>query len=142
MNYDYEYPPFSRAVLAGVFVGLIGSVATLVFNYFYRSATGFSVSDVINVSSLIFIPIIILELCALLYYFLEKTLKRTGVAVYIILFAVVSVLCIYSSLTAHLSPDTELASQYKWLLGGVVIIMGVTATFLIPYFIQNDKSFI
>ena len=54
MNYDYEQTEFSKSLLAGVFTGITATTLSLLFNAFFRRFIGFSLSDIINVSTIIF----------------------------------------------------------------------------------------
>ena len=84
MNNGEPQSPFYRSLMAGLFAGILAAVACLAWNLFYRDYSGFNLSDIINVSSIIFIVILILTLAGLALFTLDKYIQRFGTIVYVI----------------------------------------------------------
>ena len=59
---------FFKAMMTGLFVGVIDTVICLIFNIIYRNETGYILSSVINVSSLIFGINLILTLIGIVFF--------------------------------------------------------------------------
>jgi hypothetical protein len=138
MNYDYEPTEFSKSLLAGVFAGIAATVLSLIFNFFYRGATGFGLSAIINVSTIIFVTILLLTIAGLLFHVFHHYFKR-GTFIYIIVFTALSLLAVYGTLGVQRSPDPVLSFEFRELLLGIVIIYGVFASFIIPYLYNSNR---
>jgi p-aminobenzoyl-glutamate transporter AbgT len=136
MDYDYKQTPFSRAMLTGLFVGILSTVVCLAYNIVYRDSTGFPMASIINVSSLIFAVNLLFWIIGIIYYFFLHSFKK-GDLVYIVVFVLLTLLCIWKTEGVHRSDDHELTVQFRGLLLGIVIIMGICASFLVPYLYHN-----
>lgn len=139
MEYNYQQTEFSKILFAGVFSGIIATVATLTFNFFYRQSTDFNESMIINVSSLIFGSLIILELCALVYLALRSFMKNPTMLYLIIMIAIIA-LSIYGASSIVRSDDPVEAAHFRGLLIGIIAIFGLCAI-AIPYFIKRSDKF-
>lgn len=139
MNYDYEQTPFSKAVLTGLFAGLAATASCLVYGFFYRFFTGFTLSAIINVPSIIIGCHIILIVCGMLYYALKSSLGQAGKIIFILIFLSLTVFCLFGANTVQRSPEHELTVQFRGLLTGIVAIIGACISFLIPCLSGNRK---
>ena len=128
---------FFKVMMTGLFVGVIDTVICLIFNIVYRSETGYIPSAAINVSSLIFGINLILTLLGILCFAFMSAFKKGD-----ILFSAVAV-----ALTAWLmwkvmgmTPfgDPALDSGLRGLLGGIVVIMGLSAA-CIPFLYRSQR---
>lgn len=140
MNYDYEQSPLSKSILSGVATGIIAAIANLLYNFIYRNITNFSMSWIINVSSIIFGSFILCVLAGLLFYFIVPYLKKKR-NIYTILFLIITVAVILLGLNIHRSDNPQLSEQFRGLYFGVVIILGICCTLLIPWFASHKNSF-
>lgn len=136
MDYNYKQTPFSRAMLTGLFVGILSTVVCLAYNIIYRDSTGFPMASIINVSSLIFVVNLLFWVIGIIYYVFLRSFRK-GDLVYIVVFVLLTVLSIWKTEHVYRSDNIELTLQFRGLLLGIVIIMGVCASFLIPYLYHN-----
>lgn len=137
---DFKYlTPFSKAILTGVFVGFSLSIVCLIFNLIYRDSTGFTPSIMINVSSLIFAINLLFLVLGVVYYGFLKTFKK-GDLIYVIVFVLLTIFFIWEAEGSHRAADREITSQFRGLLVGIIVILGIGASFLIP-FLFRSKSF-
>jgi hypothetical protein len=139
MEQDQQSTPFYRAMMTGVFVGFVDTIICLFFNIFYRGSTDFIPADIINVSSLIFIINIIFVLVGMFYFVIQKTFKK-GDLFYMVALVMVTILLVWKTSGVHRSDDPETNLHFKTLLTGIILILGATASFLIPFLFHN-KTF-
>lgn len=140
MNYDYQQTEFSKAILAGLFAGIIATLLNLGYDFFYRDITGFQLSQIINVPSIIIASTLLLTIAGLFFYFFHHYLKHGGI-VYRIIFLLLTLFCAYLSMHVQRSSDPVVSNNFKWLLFGVVVILGSLVVFYIPYLFDNDKIY-
>ena len=138
MNHDYDETPFSKSVLAGVFAGILATVVILVFNFIYRGSTAFPLSEIINVSTVIFSSLIILTIAGVIFYFFIHFMKA-GQLVYIILFSVLTLLAAYGSMHVSRSSDQLMNNEFHQLLLGTVLILGLCAAAGIPLLYKSKQ---
>lgn len=129
--------PFSKALLTGVFAGLITTLVLLVFNILFREETGFLPSDLINVSSLIFIVNLIFLVMGVAYALLLRS--RKGDLIYIIIFALLTLITVLQTIHINRSDVAVENTQFRQLLTTIVVVIGVVGTFGIPVMFRNKK---
>ncbi len=139
MNYKYPQTPFAKAVLTGLFAGLTATLICLAYGFFFRFSTGFTMSSIINVPSIIIGCHIVLVVCGMLYYAARKTLGQMGKAIFILVFLLLTVFCVYKTGSIQRSPVHELTVQFRGLLGGILVIIGACISLLIPALTGNRK---
>lgn len=139
MDYDYQQTDFSKAVLAGLFAGIAATVANLVYDYIYRDITSYWPSEIINVSSIIVATTLLLTIAGIIFHLFRKYIKNGGTG-YLIVFTVLTLLCIYWAMHVQRSIDPVVTEEFRQLLSGVVIISGV-GVLLIPYLYNHAKIF-
>jgi hypothetical protein len=137
MNYEYHQSPFSKAILTSVFVGFFATIVCLIYNIIFRQSTGYLPADFINVSSLIFAINLIFLIIGLLYFVLLRSFKK-GDVVFEILFGLLTIFCVWKASHAHMENSAVLTSEFRTLLIGVIIIVGIGAV-LIPLAFHNKK---
>ena len=138
MNHDYESTEFSKSLLAGLFAGIAATVVNLLYNFYIRRATGFSLSEIINVSTIIFISILLMTVAGLFFYLFHHYLKN-GTFIYKIISVLFTLLGVYFSMTVQRSQNPLVSTEFRELLLGVVIISGVFSSFIIPYLYSSNK---
>lgn len=141
MNHDYQPTEFSKTLLTGVFAGIIATCVNLVYNFIYRGMEGFYPSEIINVSSIIFVTMIIFVVGALAYFMLSN-LGRQGNFIYIVIFSVLTLLCIYFSLHVNRSNNPLEITQFRGLLLGTVALTGIMLAVLVPYLSKHSESYV
>lgn len=140
MDYDYKVTNFSKCVLAGLVVGIIGAVLSIIYNSVYRELTEYSFSEIINIYSLTLGISLLLLLIGMLYYVLDKAIKK-GSSVFTLLFIIVTALCVFLTLR-NAGSGTINDHGAKGLYIGLELIMGVLIAFLLPYLARHPKIYI
>jgi hypothetical protein len=128
---------FYNAMMTGLFIGIIDTLICLAYNIFYRSYTGYFPSELINVSSLIFLVNILLLVVGLVYYTFLKFFKKGDVPFEILILAATAFLT-WQSVDVHRFDDSRLNNGFHGLLGGIVLILGLSAA-CIPLLYHNKK---
>jgi hypothetical protein len=137
MNYDYHQSPLSKAILTSVFIGFFATLVCLIYNIAFRESTGYKPADFINVSSLIFAVNLIFFIAGLLYFLFLRSFKK-GDVIFEILFGLLTIFCAWKASYAHMENSRVLSSEFRELLIGVIIIMGIGIE-LVPLFFHNKK---
>lgn len=137
MNHDFESTEFSRSLLAGVFAGIAAVIIGLIYNFIFRTSTGFSLSDLINVSTMIFILISALTVAGLVYYVFHHYFKQ-GNVIYILFSMLFTAVAVYLAMQVNRAADPVETHQFRYLLAGVLIITGLLASFFIPFLYKKD----
>jgi hypothetical protein len=137
MTYDYPQTEFSKSVMAGAFAGIMATLVNLAFDYFYRQSSQFSPSTIINVSSIIFVTMIIFVLAGFIYFWLNK-LSKAGTVIYIALFSALTIYCFYMGLHINRSADPTEIAQFRTLYLGIEIPTGALAAFFVPYLVKHS----
>lgn len=138
MNHDYDETPFSKSLLSGVFAGILATVVILIYNFIYRGSTAFPLSEIINVSTVIFASLIILTIMGVIFYFFVSKMKG-GQMVYIIVFTALTIIAAFASMHVARSENVLLNNEFHQLLLGTVIILGVCAVAGIPMFYKSKQ---
>lgn len=138
MEQDLQLSPFVKAILTALFVGIIDSVVCLTYNIVYRDFTGFTPSVLINVSSLIFVLNLLFLVIGFIYFFFLKTFKK-GDLVFIGVFVLFTIFCLLAGAGVNRSANTEINRQFRGLLSGIIIIVGISASFLVPVLFHSKK---
>jgi len=138
MNYEFNQSFLSRTLLTSVLVGFVATIVCLFFNIFYRDATGYQPSDYINVSSLIFGVNLVFVVVGLIYFAFLRLFKRADL-IFEILFAIITIACIWLASRATIAHNNLLSSEFRTLLIVIVAIMGVGAAFCVPFFYRHKK---
>lgn len=136
MDYEFHQSSFSKAILTSVFIGFFTTIVCLIYNIILRESTGYLPADFINVSSLIFVVNLIFLIIGLLYFVLMRFSK--GDMIFEILFVVLTIFCAWRASFAHMENNSVLTSEFRTLLIGTVIIMGIGAV-LVPLLFHNKK---
>jgi len=128
---------FYKALLSAVFAGIAVTVLCLGYDIAYRDETGFSLSDFINVSSLIFIVNIIFLVIGIVYSFLVKAFRKADL-VFEIIFLLLILLAICATLGVQRSPIHAETVQFRELLIGILVILAIGVG-AIPILFHNKK---
>jgi hypothetical protein len=139
MHTDLNHPVFDKALLTGVFTGFATTVICLIFNVVYRDYSGFTLSAIINVSSLIFALNILFVIIGLLFFFFLRTFKK-GTPVYITVFILLTLFCLWKTMSIQRSADLSVSAEFRGLLTGIILIAGIASAFGIPL-LYHSKGF-
>jgi FtsH-binding integral membrane protein len=138
MNYETQTGPFYKSLMAGLFGGIIVTIANLMYNFIYRGVTRFNPSEVINVTSIIFVSLILSMVAGIIYYMIVSYAHKSKM-IYIALFIVLTVVVVYGGFSIQRSTNPNVTAHFHWLLGGIVIITGLTDALLIPYMAKHEN---
>ena len=138
-TYDFQ-GSFYKSLMAGLFTGLIATLANLIFNFFYRDITAFSLSMIINATSIIFLSTILLTVAGILYYLLVLYMHKNR-AVYIAAFTAVTAICVFLATQTHRTASHLLNVEFSGLLLGIVLITGLLGAFMVPYLVRHKNMF-
>ncbi len=137
METEFKKPFFSISILAGVFTGIIITLINLFYNIGYRELTGFSNGLLINVSSIIFVTMLLLLVIGCLFYVLAEYVKK-GRLLFIIIILLLTILCVVLTLSLR---QNAFSSGFDGLFLGLELITGISAAFLVPYFARHSEIF-
>lgn len=126
--------------MAGAFAGIGATLINLAYDYFYRQASSFSPSEIINVASIIFATMIIFLIAGLAYFFLSKFVKH-GSGVYIFILSLLTIYCFYIGLHFNRSDNPVEITQFRSLYLGIEAATGVLAAFSIPYLVKHSDIY-
>jgi hypothetical protein len=135
MNNDH-HSIFFKAMMTGLFVGIIDTLICLTYNITYRNFTGYLPSSLINVSSLIFVVNLLLTVIGIVYYLFLRTFRRDGI--YVIVFLLLTCFLLWKATGIHRFMDVKENSGFKGLLGGIILILGISASCL-PFLFRSKK---
>lgn len=140
MEYGYDFPKskFYRALMTGFSVGFMATLVCLIYNIIYRNSTGFPLSFFINVSSVIFLVNILFPIIGIIYYAFIAAFKRADLF-FMIFFILLTGFCIWRTELVHRTSDHIINREFKNLLLGIVIILGISASIFIPFLYHNKK---
>lgn len=138
MEHNQERSPFITSLLTALFVGIIDTVVCLAFNLIYRSNSGYTPSALINVSSLIFVINLLFVVIGVVHFALLKAFGRKDI-VYIAVFVVLTVWGVWNTEGIHRFSDPADNAGFRGLLLGITLILGLSASFLVPFLTRNRK---
>jgi hypothetical protein len=136
-NHDYEPTEFSKSLLAGLFAGIAATVLSLIFNGYFRLYSAFPLSQIINVSTIIFALVLIVTVAGLIFYVFHHYLKK-GVILYQLVFFFITMMLIVAAMQVQRSPNALLAQEFRELLYGVIAITGICTVFVVPFLFKRD----
>jgi len=140
MEYGYDFPKskFYRALMTGFSVGFMATIVCLVYNIVYRNSTGFPLNFFINVSSLIFFVNILFPVIGVIYYGFISAFKRADIF-FTVVFILLTAFFIWRTELIRRTGDHLLNIEFRNLLLGIVIILGISASIFIPLLYHNKK---
>ena len=136
MNKD-NYHLFHKAMMTGLFIGIIDTLICLAYNIGFRNYTGYIPSAFINVSSLIFVVNLTMTVVGIVFYVFHRNLKQ-GDGVFFIFFLALTAFLAWKIAGIHRFDDVRDNSSFKGLLGGIVVILGLSGAAL-PFLFKSRK---
>lgn len=137
MNHDYEHTEFSKALLAGVFGGISATVLSLAFNFIFRGTMAFNLSEIINVSTIIFALLLVVTIAGLIFYVFHHYLKN-GSLIFQAVAVVLTLLLLLGTTYIQRSPNPVLTVEFRELLEGIIVITALCVVFIIPFLFKHD----
>jgi len=141
METEMDHSPFYKSLMAGLFAGIVITIVNLIYNSIYRGVTKFNPSQIVNVTSIIFVSLIVSVLAGILYYLIVWYAHKTRF-LYIVLLFILTVIFTYVAFNVTRSSNAIVSSQFHILFAGVVIITGLVNALLIPYMARNKNNII
>lgn len=138
-NEQHEHSMFFRTVMTGLFVGIVDTVICLAYNIFYRDATGFIPSALINVSSLIFGVNLLLVVVGLVYYFFKWVTGGKGDVLFSAAVGGVTLFLVWRTELIQRFSNVQMDHEFRGLLLGVLLVCGISAACL-PL-LYNSRKF-
>ena len=130
--------PFSKALLTTVFTGFFSTIICLFYNLIYRQETGFEPSIIINVSSLIFGVNLFFLVTGMIYSGFIKMFKKADI-LFIVIFSLLTIFFAWKAEGVNRSADHEISLQFRGLLLGIILIVGISVSFGVPFLFHNRK---
>lgn len=138
METDFKKSIFYRALMTCVFVGIVGTLLTMFLDLFFVESLHYPLSNIINVSTLIFgVNLIFLVIGFIYYGFIS--MSRRGELVYIVLLLLTTAFFIWKMQGVHRSDNDEVNHQFQLLSSGVILILGLLASVVVPVLYHNRK---
>jgi len=137
MEQDLKKPVFAKAILTAVFVGILATLLCVFFNVIFVENTGFPLHELINISTLIFGVNIIFFATGFFYYGFIQIKK--GELFFIIFFLLLTAFFIWRGEHAHRSNDPKVNGEFREQLSVIILIIGLTASVLLPVLFHNKK---
>ena len=135
--HNEERSIFVAAMLTGLFIGIIDTLICLAYNIGYRNYTGYAPSQLINVSSLIFMINLLQTLVGMLYFTFIRAFKKAD-GIFLVFVLALTALLAWKSSGANLFDDAHMNQGFHGLLTGIVLVLGISAAF-IPVLYHNRK---
>ena len=136
MNKDH-HSIFFKAMMTGLFVGIIDTLICLAYNIGFRSYTGYIPSSFINVSSLIFCVNLTMTVVGIVFYGFHRSSSQ-GDNIYFIFFLALTAFLAWKITGIHRFDDDHENASFKELLGGIVVILGISGACL-PFLFRSRK---
>ena len=131
--------PFVKALMTGLFIGIVDTVICLLYNLLYRGGGhGFFSSDIVNVSSIIFGTNILFVVIGVLFFAFSKGAMK-GEVIFSILFIVLTIIGAIAAAHVQRSADPAMNARFHGLLVGVVLIIGISAAVGMPLLYHSRK---
>ncbi|MDB5203774.1 MAG: hypothetical protein JWQ27_3183 [Ferruginibacter sp.] len=137
MEQEFDSTEFSKSVLAGLFAGIAATVLSLIFNSYFRLYTHYPLSELVNVSTIIFSLVLIVTIAGFIFYLFHHYMKR-GAIVYQFVWVAVTALLIMFAMQVQRSADPLQTKQFRELLTGVILITGACTIFMVPLLYKKD----
>jgi len=137
-GYDFRKPKFYRALMTGFSVGFMATIVCLIYNIIYRKTTGFPLNVFINVSSLIFLVNVLFPVIGVIYYCFVSWFKKADI-LFVLLFILLTVFSVWRTELTRRTGDQFLNTEFKHLLLGIVIILGIGASIFVPLLYHSKK---
>ncbi|HTD93292.1 MAG TPA: hypothetical protein VK644_05755 [Chitinophagaceae bacterium] len=141
MEQTYLEPKAYKPIMAGLFTGIVATVLNIFYDIFYRGSTGFQLTPLINVATIIFGTLLVLLVAGSIYAILARFVRQVNI-VYILLFLILTVYAVFLTMHVQRAADPVLITQFRGLLLGIVIISGTLTIFLVPYLATHETSII
>ena len=138
MNYDYQQTGLSRSVLSGLFSGLVCAVLNLVFVVVYKSIVKFQEIYPVDITIIVFGSVLLSIACGIIFHLFVHYFKK-GIPFYRLSVLAVTILIIYVGITLRHTVQDVVPFEFRFLVIGTQVIIGLFAAFLIPYLFRHEN---
>lgn len=138
MNYDYKQSDLSRSVLGGLFSGLVATVSNIAFILIFRAITRYFDFGALDILTIVFGSILLSILCGIMFYFFVHYMQK-GIPFYRAMVVIVTAVIVYFGILFRGTIEENVAEEFKILVVGTQVIIGILAAFLIPYLFRHDS---
>jgi hypothetical protein len=115
-------------------------LVNLGYDFFFRDISQFQPSQIINVATIIFGTMLLFVFAGVAYFFADKL--KNGMTIYIVVFALLTVLCFSWGLHVTRSADLKVTANFRILLSGIIGISGLLSTFFVPYLMKHQSIYL
>jgi hypothetical protein len=140
MKQEFDQPHIYKPLMAGLLTGIIATLLNMFYEVVYRDVTGFSLSDIINVSTIIFATVLALVIAGTIFAVIGRYTRHVQI-IYIVLFVILTLLGVRWALHVHRTSDPALNAAFRGLFSGILVISGGLASFLIPFLVKHENIF-
>jgi len=138
MEKDFQKSIFDRSLMTCVFVGIMGTLLCMFYDLLFVEYLNYPLSTIINVATLILgVNLIFLVIGFLFYGFI--TFSKYGERIYIIVFILITGFFIWKMQGVHRTDNDLVNLQFKYLLSGIIIILGLLASVAVPFLFHNKQ---
>lgn len=127
-----------RAMMTGVFVGIVDAVICCIYNVVFRSSRHYFSSTLLNISYIIFGMLFVFFLIGLVFMLLHRLTGKADL-IFVLLFCAGTILAVSAIRSGHFSPDPVEDISLRGEYTGVTIISGILATIGIPLLHRSHK---
>ncbi len=138
MEEDFKTPLFSRALLTAVFVGIVATVLSIVFDVFFKETFDYPLTALINVSTLIFGVNLVFVCVGFIYYGVVRASHRAEI-IYVVVFILLTAFGVWGAERIHRTADPVVNSQFRTFLSGIIIITGLLGSIAVPLLFHSKK---
>ena len=138
MEHDFKVSVFYKAVMTAVFVGIITTLFTMVYDVAFVKKFNFPLSDIINAATLIFFVNLLFLVIGCIYYWFIVTFKK-GDIFFIVLFIGLTVFFAWKAGKVYRTSDPYLNTEFHQLLTAITLIIGLLAALAIPFLYHNRQ---
>lgn len=140
MKKQFETPHIYKPVMAGLLVGIVATILSIVYDIIFRDITSFPMHELVNVSTLIFGILLLLTIAGCLFALIDRYSNHASI-IYQVISVIITLTCVYVLRFIHRSDDPVTTIEFRHLLLGIIIIIG-TASLFIPYLSKNETKYI
>lgn len=138
MEQDFQKSIFDRSIMTCVFVGIVGTLLSMFYDLAFVEFLQYPLSTIINVATLIFGVNLVFLVIGFLFYGLS-TSSRYGERIYIAVFILITAFFTWKIQGVHRTNNELINEQFRYLLSGIVIILGLLASVAVPFLFHNKQ---
>jgi hypothetical protein len=127
-----------KPLMAGLLTGYLATLINIIYDVTFKDYTEFPLTILINVSTIVFVTLFLLLLAGLVFSLFENLLPK-GHMIYRLVFGALTLFLAFDAFRIHRADDPVLNNEFHYLLFGIVIVTGLSATFMVPFLVRHEK---